>query len=270
MLELKHITKTYTGNQHQVEVMRDLSLTISDGKFVALVGPSGCGKTTLLKMIAGLDLPTSGEILLDNSVISAPSKERGVVFQNFSLFPWLSVRENIAFGLNLIKMNKQKKEATIQHYLHITGLERFASFYPRNLSGGMQQRVAVARSLANNPALLLMDEPFGSLDDQTRSRLQEFLTQLWEKEKKTVIFVTHDVREAIFLADTVLVATPRPMQIKQKFTIPFARPRSTLLKRTKEFFDYEMRVCRAMEMCANKQRNFNKNCPAKSSRPYLV
>lgn len=248
MLELKHIAKTYNSNPHPVEVISDLTLSVSDAKFVALVGPSGCGKTTLLKMIAGLVPPTSGEILLGGQTVSGPGKDRGIVFQNFSLFPWLTVRENIAFGLNLRKMDKQKKEEVVNRYLHITGLERFASFYPRNLSGGMQQRAAIARTLANNPRLLLMDEPFASLDAQTRSRMQEFLTQLWEKERKTVIFVTHDVREAIFLADTVYLATPRPMQIKRKFTIPFARPRAHALKRAKEFFELEMYVTGALEV----------------------
>lgn len=247
MLELKHIAKTYNSNPHPVEVISDLTLSVSDGQFIALVGPSGCGKTTLLKMIAGLVSPTSGEILLDGQAVSGPGKDRGMVFQDFSLFPWLTVRGNIAFGLNLCEKDKQKKEAVVNHYLRITGLERFASFYPRKLSGGMQQRAAIARTLAANPRLLLMDEPFASLDAQTRSRMQEFLTQLWEKERKTVIFVTHDVREALFLADTVYVATPRPMQIKQKFTIPFARPRSHALKRAKEFFELEILVSRSLE-----------------------
>ncbi|HCA67559.1 MAG: hypothetical protein A2249_03215 [Candidatus Jacksonbacteria bacterium RIFOXYA2_FULL_44_7] len=247
MLELKHITKVYnTEPRHLVEVISDLTLSVADGEFIALVGPSGCGKTTLLKMVAGLVPQTSGEIFLDKQAVSSPGKERGIIFQNFSLFPWLTVRDNIAFGLNLCKMDKQKKETAVNRYLRITGLEKFASFYPRNLSGGMQQRVAVARTLANNPRLLLMDEPFGSLDEQTRSLMQEFLIELWEKERKTVIFVTHDVREAIFLADTVYVTTPRPLAIKQKFAIPFARPRSHALKLTKEFFDWETRVAHAI------------------------
>lgn len=249
MLELKHITKIYNINPHPVEVISDLTLSVSDGEFIALVGPSGCGKTTLLKMIAGIAPATSGEIVLDGKAVTKPGKERGMVFQDFSLFPWLTVRENIAFGLNLRKMDKQKKEAVVNHYLRVTEIERFASFYPRDLSGGMQQRVAIARTLANNPRLLLMDEPFGSLDSQTRSHMQEFLTQLLKKERKTVIFVTHDVGEAIFLADTVYVATPRPLAIKQKFTIPFARPRSHALKRAKEFFDWETRVARELESC---------------------
>ncbi len=246
MLELKQITKNYNSNPHPVEVISDLTLSVSDGEFIALVGPSGCGKTTLLKMIAGLIPQTSGEILLDGQAVSGPGKERGIVFQDFSLFPWLTVRENIAFGLNLIKMSSQKKSSMVNRYLQITGLERFASFYPRDLSGGMQQRVAIARTLANNPSLLLMDEPFGSLDAQTRSRMQEFLMHLWEQEKKTVIFVTHDVHEAIFLADTVYVASPRPLAIKQKFAVPFTRPRSPALKRAKEFFELEIQVTRAI------------------------
>lgn len=257
MLELKHITKIYNSNPHPVEVISDLTLSVSDGEFVALVGPSGCGKTTLLKMIAGIVPATSGEIVLDGKAVAKSGKERGMVFQDFSLFPWLTVRENIAFGLNLRKMDKQKKEEVVHRYLQITGLERFASFYSRGLSGGMQQRVAIARTLANNPRLLLMDEPFGSLDSQTRSRMQEFLTQLWEKERKTVIFVTHDVGEAIFLADTVYAATPRPMQIKHKFAIPFERPRSHALKQAQEFFECEMHVAREMEAC---ERLSQKNC----------
>ena len=248
MLNLKHISKIFDSNPHTVQVISNLTLSISEGEFVALVGPSGCGKTTLLKMVAGLVSPTLGEIALDGKPVAKPGSERGMVFQDFSLFPWLTARENIAFGLSERGVHKQTKEKIVNHYLRITKLEKFASFYPRNLSGGMQQRVAIARVLANNPKILLMDEPFGSLDAQSRARMQEFLTALWKKEHKTILFVTHDVGEAIFLADTVYIATARPLQIKQKIAIPFARPRSRALKQSRDFFECETRVARELEL----------------------
>lgn len=247
MLELQHLKKTFAQKTAVVESISNLSLSVGDSEFVALVGPSGCGKTTLLKIIAGLLEPTGGQIILDGQPVNKPDKDKGLVFQNFSLFPWLTVRENIAFGLRLQKISALKQEKIINHYLEITGLQDFAKAYPKNLSGGMQQRVAIARTLANSPKILLMDEPFGSLDAQTRSQMQEFLTSLWDTERPTILFVTHDVGEAIFLADKVCVLTKRPMQIKETFNIPFDRPRLHNLKRAKEFFDLELKISEKLE-----------------------
>lgn len=247
MLEIKNISKTYTDNRQRVEVIHNLNLSVSDREFIALVGPSGCGKTTLLKIVAGLILASAGEIILDNEKIVGPGKDRGLVFQSFTLFPWLTVRENISFGLNLQRLSNEKITTVVDHYLITTGLQDFADFYPKNLSGGMQQRVAIARMLANNPRILLMDEPFGSLDSQTRSQMQEFLTKLWEAEHKTILFITHDVEEAIFLANTVHVLSKRPMRIKKSFKISFPRPRVHSLKYTKEFFDFEKSIAQELE-----------------------
>ena len=215
MLEVKNLSKTYEANGRRTEAIDSLSLMVQDKQFVALVGPSGCGKTTFLKIAAGLLEPTSGEVLLDNKKIIGPGQDRGMIFQNFTLFPWLTVRENIGFGATLGKVAQEEKNKIVEHYLHNTGLKEFADFYPKDLSGGMQQRAAIGRTLANNPKVLLMDEPFGSLDAQTRSQMQEFLTKLWESDHKTIVFVTHDVNEAIFLADKVYVLSKRPMKIKK-------------------------------------------------------
>lgn len=247
MLELCHVSKTYTHNHNHVEAIKNLNVSVKEHEFIALVGPSGCGKTTLLKMIAGLVPVSGGEIILDGRKIMGPGRDRGLVFQQFTLFPWLSVRENISFGLEVHKVDKKKKNDIVSHYLGVTGLKDFADFYPKNLSGGMQQRVAIARTLANNPTILLMDEPFGSLDSQTRSHLQEFLTQLWEAEHTTILFVTHDVGEALFLADTVYVLSKRPMGIRSVFSVPFPRPRTHALKHMKEFFDLENTIARELE-----------------------
>jgi NitT/TauT family transport system ATP-binding protein len=247
MLEIKKVTKTFSKNKARIEALSEISLNFKNREFVALLGPSGCGKTTLLKIIAGLTRPSSGLIFLDNKKIQRPGRERGMVFQNFSLFPWLNVEKNISFGLDLQKISEKKKKDIVEHYLNITGLKLFAKNYPKSLSGGMQQRVAIARTLANQPKILLMDEPFGSLDSQTRSQMQDFLSNLWEKEKKTIIFVTHDITEAIFLADRIVVFTKRPGSIKIEFKVPFARPRVNKLKNSKEFFKFASRVSKELE-----------------------
>ncbi len=247
MLELKNISKIYTNDNLRIESIKNLSLSVADREFIALIGPSGCGKSTLLRMIAGLIPATSGEIILNGKRITGSGQDRGLVPQSFTLFPWLTVKENISFGLDLQKLEAKKKTEIVNHYLEATGLKDFAEFYPKNLSGGMQQRVAIARTLANNPKILLMDEPFGSLDAQTRSQMQEFLTKLWESERQTIIFVTHDVGESIFLADTVYVLSQRPMEIKNIFHVPFNRPRTKILKQTKEFFEFKKEINQTLE-----------------------
>jgi len=248
MLEITNISKTYDNDGKRTEAVKDFSLSLNEHKFIGLVGPSGCGKTTLLKIIAGLIPASSGHVILDGQKILSPGKDRGLVFQQFTLFPWLTVKENISFGLDLQKLESKKKTEIVNHYLGVTGLQDFAEFYPKDLSGGMQQRVAIARTLANNPKILLMDEPFGSLDSQTRSQMQELLTKLWETEHKTILFITHDVGEAAFLADVVYVLSKRPMEIKNKFDVPFARPRIRTLKNTKEFFEFENKIAQELEI----------------------
>lgn len=247
MLEITNISKTYSNDGKRIEAVKDFSLSLDEHKFIGLVGPSGCGKTTLLKIIAGLIPASGGDVVLDGQKILSPGKDRGLVFQQFTLFPWLTVKENISFGLDLQKLESKKKTEIVNHYLGVTGLQDFSEFYPKDLSGGMQQRVAIARTLANNPKVLLMDEPFGSLDSQTRSQMQELLTKLWETEHKTILFITHDVGEAAFLADIVYVLSKRPMGIKNKFDVPFARPRIRTLKNTKEFFEFENKIAQELE-----------------------
>ncbi|TSC74957.1 MAG: taurine transport system ATP-binding protein [Parcubacteria group bacterium Gr01-1014_33] len=247
MLEIRNISKSYDNKEGRIEVIKDFSLALKDREFVAIIGPSGCGKTTLLKIIAGLTPSSEGEIVLDGKKITGPGKERGMVSQNFALFPWRTVKKNISFGLELQGIANDKKTETVDHYLGITGLKEFAKFYPKNLSGGMQQRVAIARTLANNPEILLMDEPFGSLDSQTRSKMQEFLTALWERERKTILFITHDVEEAIFLADTVYVVARRPMRLKNTYQVPFPRPRKHELKFSEIFFRLRNKIVSDLE-----------------------
>lgn len=250
MLEIKNLTQFYHHKDHTVNVIQNFNLTIKDGEFIALVGPSGCGKTTLLKLIAGLMQPSQGEIALDGQKVMGPSRERGVVFQHFSLFPWLSVEDNIAFGLNLQNKKHDDKAKIISHYLDITHLKKYSKFYPNALSGGMQQRVAIARALANDPKILLMDEPFGALDRQIRGQLHDFLTSIYEKEHKTVVFITHDVTEAILLSDTVYVLSAKPMEIHSVFPIHFRRPRHHNLQYTNEFFDMEKQIVEVLEHLA--------------------
>jgi len=208
-----------------LSAIEDLNLAVHDKEFVCVLGPSGCGKTTLLRMIAGLDTATSGEILLDGSRIAGPDPKIGIVFQEYSLFPWRNVIDNVAFGLEMKGVGNDERYRVAREYLDLVGLAQFAKSYPSELSGGMRQRVAVARALALDPVVLLMDEPFGALDAQTRNMLQTELLGIWEKTKKTIVFITHSVDEAVFLADRILVLTPRPGQICEDIVIDLVRPR---------------------------------------------
>ncbi len=237
MLKVNNISKKYKGRERTNEVLKDINFNIKEGNFVSFVGPSGCGKTTLLKLIAGILKSDNGNVLVNGKKVTKAGKDIGMVFQDFSLFNWLNVRENISFGLNLKYVSKEKINKIVNHYLEITGLTDFAEAYPNSLSGGMKQRVAIARTLANSPKIILMDEPFGSLDSFTRFSMQEFLTNLWEKEHKTIIFVTHDIEEAIFLSDKVYLLSKRPATIKKSLDINFKRPRKHSLKKTQEFFN---------------------------------
>jgi NitT/TauT family transport system ATP-binding protein len=196
-----------------------------DGEFVCVLGPSGCGKTTLLRIIAGLEEPTSGKILLKNKEITGPGSDRGMVFQEFGLFPWRSVRKNIEFGLEIRKIPKEERKAISDRYIDLVGLKGFETSHPNELSGGMKQRVGIARALANDPAILLMDEPFGALDAQTRNLMQKELLRIWSEMKKTVVFITHSVDEAVFVADRVVVMSARPGKIKSIFNVEWERPR---------------------------------------------
>jgi NitT/TauT family transport system ATP-binding protein len=219
-----------------------ISLEVEEQEFSVIVGPSGCGKSSLLRLVAGLNEPTSGAIYLDGKLVKRPGKERGMVFQSYTLFPWLTVRENVEFGLAVAKVPAEERIRIARKFLTEVGLERFELAYPKQLSGGMMQRVALARALANDPEILLMDEPFGALDSQTRSLMQELLLQIWEHSHKTVLFITHDIDEAILLGDRVYVMTARPGRIKEMVEIDIPRPRSVDVLTSVPFIALKRRI----------------------------
>jgi len=226
-LELTGLSKVFgeEGSAEPVHVLDDIHCRVDEGTFVSIIGPSGCGKTTLLRVIAGLEAPSSGKVLIDARGISHETDRVGLVFQEYALFPWLTTIQNIQLGLEIMEVPKKERLAAAMDYIHRFGLSGFEDRYPRELSGGMQQRVAIARTLITDPKVALMDEPFGSLDSQTRNDMQAFLLRLWETQKVTIIFVTHNVDEAVFLSDDILVLSKRPARIVNRFQVDCARPR---------------------------------------------
>jgi NitT/TauT family transport system ATP-binding protein len=210
-------------------------LAVEDNDFITILGPSGCGKSTLLRIVAGLDRPTEGRVLLGGKPVRDPGPDRGMVFQSYTLFPWLTVRENICFGLREKGKPAAEQRDISDFFIQRTGLKGFENHFPKMLSGGMQQRTALARALANGPEILLLDEPFGALDNQTRALMQELLLGIWEADAKTVLFVTHDIEEAIFLANRVVVMTARPGRIKSEIAVDLPHPRVYTMKTTPEF-----------------------------------
>ena len=242
-VKIDHVEKIYDGRQGKMIALNGVDLDIYENEFICVVGPSGCGKSTLLNIIAGLHEATSGEVLVDGVKVEGTGVDRGVVFQQYALFPWLTVKKNVMFGLNLKKgMTDAEREETAMKYIKMVGLEKFVDAYPKELSGGMKQRVAIARAYAVNPSLLLMDEPFGALDAQTRTQLQAELIQTWQEEKKTCFFITHDVEEAIILGTKVIVMSARPGRIKTIIDINLPYPRTQDLKMTKEFLDLKAQI----------------------------
>jgi len=235
MLRVEKLNKVFATGGDKVFALQDINMTVDPQEFAAIVGPSGCGKTTLLRMAAGLETPTTGKITLNNRAISGPGADRGMVFQAYTLFPWLTVEDNVAFGPRQCGVPETEVKSIVDHYLNVTGLTRFRKLYPKALSGGMKQRVAIARALANTPEILLMDEPFGALDAQTRVVMQELLLRVWEEDQKTVLFITHDIDEAIFLADTIHVMTRQPGTIRKTFKVPLSRPRDHSILLTPDF-----------------------------------
>lgn len=226
-IEIRALSHQFVdGRGRTVEALQDINLTVGEGKFVTIVGPSGCGKTTLLNIVAGFIAPTTGDVLLDGKAVRGPGPDRGVVFQGFALFDWLTVRRNIEFGLRMRGVPADERAAKVDQYLGLIGLRKFGDRYPYELSGGMKQRVAIARVLANEPNILLMDEPFAALDAQTREIMQEELLRIWETTGKTVIFITHSIDEAVYLSTDVAVMTFRPGQLKQRFAIDLPYPRN--------------------------------------------
>jgi len=231
---VERLRKVFVHNGQKTVALEDVSFDADDGEFIAVVGPSGCGKTTLLQIIDGLMKPTGGKVLIDGAAVKGPGQDRGLVFQEYSLFPWLTVRQNIAFGLEI---GGRRDSDAVEKWLRVMGLEGFENCHPYMLSGGMKQRVAIARALAYDPDMLLMDEPFGALDAQTRSLLQTYLLKIWSETRKTVLFVTHSIEEAVFLADRVIVLTARPASVKGIFDITLPRPRDEETKLSTEFVE---------------------------------
>ena len=225
ILDLRHVGKVYELNDQRIEALRDANLVVQKGEFVCLIGASGCGKSTLLRIVAGFEPPSSGEALMWDKPVSGPAPDRGMVFQDYGLFPWLSVRQNIGFGPASRGLPKAELRALVDRFVDMVGLTRFADAYPHQLSGGMKQRVAIARVLAYDAEMVLMDEPFGALDAMTRERLQDELLDIWQRTKLTVLFVTHSIEEAIFLADRVVVMEPGPGRIASEHRIELPRPR---------------------------------------------
>jgi NitT/TauT family transport system ATP-binding protein len=235
--QFDHVSLAFDTPKGRLRVVDDVSCDINDGDFIAVIGPSGCGKTTMMSMLAGFQKPTAGKVLFDGNPVRGPGPERGVIFQEYGVFPWLTVRDNIAFGLQL-KANHlppSDRNQICEHYLELMGLSDFANSYPKHLSGGMRQRLAIARAYAVKPQFLLMDEPFGALDAQTRANMQNLLLEVLATEGKTVMLITHSVEEAIYLASRIVVVTARPARIKEIIAVPFPYPRDESLQERPEF-----------------------------------
>jgi len=241
-VQIKGVEKVYEGRNGKTVALNGVNMDIYDNEFICVVGPSGCGKSTLLNIIAGLLEPTSGSVYVNGKKVEGTGIERGVVFQQYALFPWLTVLKNVMFGLKLKGMSDEEAKEVAMKYIKMVQLEDFVDSYPKELSGGMKQRVAIARAYAVQPEVLLMDEPFGALDAQTRTQLQSELIQTWQEEKKTCFFITHDVEEAIILATKVIVMSARPGRIKRIIDINLPYPRTQDLKMQKEFLDLKAQI----------------------------
>ncbi|HJJ32131.1 MAG TPA: ABC transporter ATP-binding protein [Methanocorpusculum sp.] len=232
--------------------LENINLEIYDGEFVCLLGPSGCGKTTFLRMISGLDVPTSGTIEIDGKIVDGPSPKMTMVFQEYSLYPWRTIAQNVGFGLEMMGVPEEERSQVVQERLDLVGLGDMGDRHPYELSGGMRQRAAVARALASDPAVMLMDEPFGALDAQTRNKMQLQLLDIWEKTKKTIVFVTHSVDEAVFLSDRIVILSPRPGTIHKIYNVDLARPRD---RTTPEFAHIRRDVLAEIERLQEEKQN---------------
>jgi ABC-type nitrate/sulfonate/bicarbonate transport system ATPase subunit len=244
ILKIEQVSRTFPARHGNAptRALEPTDLVIGNNDFVTILGPSGCGKSTLLRIVAGLDRPTGGRVVLDGREVTGPGADRGMVFQSYTLFPWLTVRENIAFGLRERGVPEVERNKVADAFIRQVGLSGFENHWPKQLSGGMQQRTAIARALANDPKILLLDEPFGALDNQTRALMQELLLGIWEAERKTILFVTHDIEEAIFLAGRVVVMTARPGRIKAEVAVDLPHPRDYRIKTSPEFSALKARL----------------------------
>lgn len=245
-ISVQDVLKVFPLKGEEFVALDHVSLDIADNEFVTVVGPSGCGKSTMMNILAGLEAPTSGQALVDGHVVSGPGPDRGVIFQQYALFPWLTVRKNVEFGLKVAGLGKVERRERAEYFIRLVGLEQFADALPKMLSGGMKQRCAIARAYAVNPSILLMDEPLGALDALTRVTLQEQLLQTWDQEKRTVMFITHDVDEAVILANRVVVMAARPGRIHQIIDVDLPYPRTEDVRLSAEFAELRNRVWRAV------------------------
>ncbi len=236
-IEIENLAVRFASGSGDVEALHDVSMTVEPGSFVSIIGPSGCGKSTLLNAVAGFVKPSAGKLLVDGKPIEGPGAERGVVFQQYSLFPWRTVRGNVEFGLKMKGMAKPEREAAARTLLGLAGLLQFENHYPDELSGGMKQRVGIVRALAPGPQMLLMDEPFGALDAQTRAVMQQILTNMWQRLRLSVLFITHDIDEAIFLSDRIHVMSARPGTLLAAIDVPLPRPRKPEMITSAGFLD---------------------------------
>ncbi len=251
-ISLRNVSRTFVSAQgEKIPAVHDINFEVEDayspegrdvGEFRVLLGPSGCGKSTVLRIIAGLDRPDSGEVLVNGQQVTGPGADRGMVFQKYTSFPWLTVADNVAYGLNIKGTPAAERDRIVGHLLQAVGLAGFEKAYPDTLSGGMQQRVAIARTLAVRPQVILMDEPFGALDAQTRGDMQQLLLRVWDETASTILFVTHDVDEAIYLADRIYILSARPGTIVEDLPVPFGRPRSPEVRQTAEFHEMQQHV----------------------------
>ena len=242
VLEIEHLTRQFAGKNGPMTALHDISLKIHRRELVCVIGPSGCGKSTLIRIIAGLDEPTSGRMLVDGKESRGPCPERGMVFQGYTLFPWLTVKQNVMFGLEMGGMRPTDAEGKALEWLKLVGLTKFEESYPAQLSGGMKQRVAIARALAPNPRVLLMDEPFGALDAQTRAQMQAHLLEIWRNVDVTILFITHDLDEAIYLADRILVLKANPGEVQEVIEVSVPRPRTADQFNSPEFLATKRRL----------------------------
>lgn len=245
-LEVAGLSKFYQSGERSLIILDDINFTLQPREFVCLVGASGCGKSTLLNVVAGLVPPSQGEVLVDGRRVHGPGSDRGMVFQHYTLYPWLTVAQNVAFGLQLRKLPKAEQRERVGYYLDVVGLSHVADAYPKQLSGGMKQRVAIARAIANEPAVLLMDEPFGALDAQTKEQMQQFMLELWEQTHTTILMITHDVEEAIFLSQRIYVMSARPGKIQQEIPIALPEHRHLDVKLSPRFVEIKRDVLQAL------------------------
>ena len=242
ILTVSHLDKNFERGGRSIVALKDINLQTYRREFLCVVGPSGCGKSTLARILAGLERHSSGEVLLQGQAVNGPGKDRGMVFQGYTLFPWLTVKKNVMFGLEVNGHGRLESEREAMQWLDLIGLEKFADAYPSQLSGGMKQRVAIVRALANQPRILLMDEPFGALDAQTRARMQAHLLEIWRKIDITIIFITHDLDEAIYLSDRILVLSAHPGQVQELIEVPVPRPRNIAQFVSPEFLATKARL----------------------------